>query len=208
MPKDLYDIMGVDKNATPDEIKKAYRDKSKKSHPDAGGSDDQQAEVNRAWMVLSNPAKREKYDQTGNPEEATFENKFNSFITTLFMNAAKELDVDHDDLIKAMTKNMTTGIKNLRQAIVNNDKEIQKFERISKRLSSKGNVILLTLVIGQIGALKKNSGAVQSEIDFITQCIAVMDEYTYKVDERPQNHQFQRMWNPHQQSQDMGGFGL
>lgn len=66
MSKDYYDILGVDKNASQDEIKKAYRKKAHKYHPDKEGGDEEKfKEVNKAYQVLSDEQKRQKYDQFG-----------------------------------------------------------------------------------------------------------------------------------------------
>lgn len=66
---DYYKILGVDKNATQDEIKKAYRKLARKLHPDLN-PDDKEAErkfkeLNEANEVLSNPENRNKYDKYG-----------------------------------------------------------------------------------------------------------------------------------------------
>ena len=63
--KDYYDILGVSKSATTDEIKKAFRKQARKHHPDAGGSEDRFKEINEAYEVLSDAEKRKQYDQFG-----------------------------------------------------------------------------------------------------------------------------------------------
>ena len=63
--KDFYDILGVSRTATADEIKKAFRKQARKHHPDAGGTEERFKELNEAYEVLSDPEKRSQYDQYG-----------------------------------------------------------------------------------------------------------------------------------------------
>ena len=63
--KDYYDILGVPKTATADEIKKAFRRQARKHHPDAGGSEAKFKELNEAYEVLSDEEKRKQYDTYG-----------------------------------------------------------------------------------------------------------------------------------------------
>lgn len=64
-----YDTLGVDKNASDEEIKKAYRRRSKKTHPDKGGSEKEFNKTNKAYLILSDASRRKKYDETGSTEE-------------------------------------------------------------------------------------------------------------------------------------------
>jgi len=61
----LYDVLGVKKDASSDDIKKAFRRLARKHHPDAGGDEEKFKEINGAYEVLSDPEKRAQYDQYG-----------------------------------------------------------------------------------------------------------------------------------------------
>ena len=67
--KDYYKILGVNKSATPEEIKKAFRKLAVKYHPDKNPGNKEMEErfkeVNEANEVLSDPEKRKKYDEIG-----------------------------------------------------------------------------------------------------------------------------------------------
>ncbi len=69
MAKDYYDILGVSKQASLDDVKKAYRKKAMESHPDKEGGDEAKfKEVNEAYQVLSDPQKRQQYDTFGSAD--------------------------------------------------------------------------------------------------------------------------------------------
>ncbi len=70
MAKDYYKILGVDRNATKEEIQRAFRQLAKKYHPDANPDNRKEAEekfkeISEAYEVLSDDNKRRMYDQTG-----------------------------------------------------------------------------------------------------------------------------------------------
>lgn len=62
---DLYQILGVEKNVSPEELKKAYRKLARQTHPDAGGNGDHFAVIASAYAVLRDKEKRKRYDETG-----------------------------------------------------------------------------------------------------------------------------------------------
>tara|TARA_S200000501_G_scaffold375210_1_gene426654 strand:+ start:1364 stop:2041 length:678 start_codon:yes stop_codon:yes gene_type:complete len=64
MIKNLYEELGLNKNATQSEIKSSYRRLVKKHHPDVGGEKDRFLAIQDAWEKLSNPLKKEEYDKT------------------------------------------------------------------------------------------------------------------------------------------------
>jgi molecular chaperone DnaJ len=75
MADDYYDVLGVNRKASKDEIKKAYRRLAHKHHPDKGGDEAEFKKINEAYQVLSDDKKRSQYDQFGK----TFEDAGNAY---------------------------------------------------------------------------------------------------------------------------------
>jgi molecular chaperone DnaJ len=86
---DYYEILGVARDASESDIKKAFRRRARETHPDVNGSADAEAQfkaVNEAYDVLSDPQKRRNYDQFGTADPrgvpgagADFEDVFAGF---------------------------------------------------------------------------------------------------------------------------------
>jgi len=101
MSKDYYNILGVGKDASQDEIKKVFRKKAHECHPDKKGGDEAKfKEVNEAYQVLGNEKKRAQYDQFGSVFEHAqsgggFQG-FNGFRD--FSGFANGFNVEYEDL--------------------------------------------------------------------------------------------------------------
>jgi len=75
VPKDYYEVLGVSKTASDDEIKKAFRNLARKHHPDVNkeaGSAEKFKEINEAYQVLSDKNKRSRYDAYGSAAPGGF----------------------------------------------------------------------------------------------------------------------------------------
>jgi len=71
---DLYQLLGLKRAATREEVRKAYRRKAKSSHPDSGGSEEAFNALTAAHDVLADAKRRERYDSIGEIEQARPDN--------------------------------------------------------------------------------------------------------------------------------------
>lgn len=78
--RDYYEILGIPKTATQEEIKKAYRKKALENHPDVGGSDEIFQEINEANEVLSDEEAKSNYDRYGHDARPQDSFDFNEFL--------------------------------------------------------------------------------------------------------------------------------
>lgn len=80
--RDYYDVLGISKSASEEEIKRAYRNLAKKYHPDVSKEDnaeDKFKEVQEAYDTLSDPQKKSNYDRFGHTDGANFDQGFSGF---------------------------------------------------------------------------------------------------------------------------------
>ena len=72
MEKNLYEELGLKKNATRSEIKSSYRSLVKQHHPDAGGKKERFLAIQNAWETLNDPVKKKQYDISFFSSSASF----------------------------------------------------------------------------------------------------------------------------------------
>lgn len=94
--RDYYDVLGVNKGASADEIKKAFRQAAVKHHPDRGGEEAKFKEINEAYDVLKDTEKRKRYDQFGHAGVGG--NGSNPFAGGSYSGQGQNINFDFGDL--------------------------------------------------------------------------------------------------------------
>lgn len=105
--KDYYSVLGVSKDATADELKRAYRKLAKQYHPDAQHTEEDKKnaeakfkEINEAYSVLSDENKRAQYDRFGsNFEQAGFGGSYGNYGGAYGFNGFSGMDIDLEDIL-------------------------------------------------------------------------------------------------------------
>jgi len=125
MNRDPYSVLGVGRDATPEQIKQAFRTLAHKYHPDkAGGDAARFKEINEAYQILSDPEKRARYDRYGSSEgpaysntqySAGFEGGFPFDIGDIFsgfagFNSSPQISLDEEIQVKISWKDSYHGV--------------------------------------------------------------------------------------------------
>jgi len=200
MGKNLYEELGLKKNATRSEIKSSYRSLVKKHHPDAGGEKERFLAIQNAWETLNDPIKKEQYDKSffsssssfdslnENWEEKINSKKYNSSIKDKEVEAwFKEIYTPTNRLISQIIKPLNKEIKELSadpyddQLMENfcsyislSQKRIEKVEKIyNKKLVPKS---ISALVLDLYHCFSQVKDAL-SEFDRYTQ--GYVDDYLF-----------------------------
>lgn len=119
--RDYYEVLGVSKTATAEELKKAYRQLAKKYHPDANPNNKEEAEakfkeVNEAYETLSDPQKRQMYDQFGfNGPQGGFGSGFGGG-NGYYSYTGGGFDIDLDDIVSSIFGGGFGGTRTSRKA--------------------------------------------------------------------------------------------
>jgi len=126
MAKDFYEELGLEKNATKNEIKSSYRSLVKQHHPDAGGEKERFLAIQNAWETLNDPIKKEKYDRkifsSNNSFDSLNENWEEKFNSKKYNSSIKDKEVETwiqevytpiNRLIKQIIKPLNNEIKEL-----------------------------------------------------------------------------------------------
>jgi len=97
--KNYYEVLGVPRNASPDQIRKAYHRLAHKFHPDKGGDEKKFKEINEAYQILSNRKKKEQYDRFGRVfDENGFNQGASGFDFGFGSNQGENFNFDFGDL--------------------------------------------------------------------------------------------------------------
>ena len=183
----LYETLGVSRTATPDEIKKAYKEKAKQHHPDKeGGSEEKMKEIVQAYETLSDPDKRAYYDSTGKIQTHSREEMLNEMMTEMFMQALSDVGEFYkfQDIIKKAKgiayKAMTEQRKSLKQA----KDELKVLDDILKRIHRKNGLpnMLAHRIEVQIEGVKIQIAEMDNRLNELTDIHKMFDDYNFNFD--------------------------
>lgn len=180
--ENLYIILGIEKTATAEEIKQAYRNKAKANHEDKGGDHDRMTEITRAYAILKDPVKRERYDSTGQMNNPTFDQRFNGYVNEVFLKIVETRDVDKVDLVKEFADNTKELIRRNLLTKQETESKIQKIERVITRLSSDGDGRVGVVLTNYLVHLKQVESTIDLDIEFLEDCLEVLSDYRYNFD--------------------------
>lgn len=140
MSEDLYEFFDINKDASKEEIKKAYRKKAKETHPDKNKEKREDFEkANKYYLVLIDDKKRENYDKTGKIDNNNINNTvYIQFLCQLFKNMIDKCDGDFNfNIFDKMKDHINNNINNFE---INKSKikdQIKKYKKLKKRIKSK-----------------------------------------------------------------------
>lgn len=191
----LYNVLGVDKDATPEDVKRAYRKAAMETHPDKGGTPEKFALVKLAADVLGDAKRRAHYNETGQTEKVIdndtaaaleilaqcihaaldFALTTNADITTLNMmgDFNSTLTKKREDYLKAIEQN--------RQALRQLKRLLGKFKRKKrkKRDEPEQPNFMENIVSANVLALENAMGQMRDSIRHIELAISILNDHSF-----------------------------
>lgn len=185
---DPYADLGVSPDATPAEIKSAYRKAAKRTHPDAGGDPQEFAKVAGAYLVLSDPERRKRYDETGEADagpDNTAPRLAQKFAMMFMGVMEKHPRIETVDII-ALMRGVAAKAKARKTAEREQLKpSADRIKAVMKRVQFKGKgPDLLTGTLNQqLQQITAAMADAQREIDDHALLLIMLEDYGWQFDE-------------------------
>ena len=186
MKPQLYNILGInpkDKKAT---IKKAYRNKSKIHHPDKGGNSKEFGLISKAYQILMDDDKRERYDK-GEDVDSMLKAKNDNdesinIIANFLIKVLKETCPINNDIIKLVKINIEKAISKTDECIKNQNNLKDKFDICISKLKHKRKNkkdIVVHILNGRIDEILKNIEDFEKSKAQFEKAYTIMKDYDY-----------------------------
>lgn len=191
--EDLYIILGIAKQATKQEIRRAYKQLAQKYHPDKNNSHPEYAElfkkIKYAYDILSNHEKRTAYDNGESVSiqpEVTREQLIKSTLAQIFMKS-----INARDPIKAIEQEIRTAINGNQNHIVKIEKEINNLTKAKDKLLFRTDImeehreddIFIMAINHQIREAKIGIEKKKEEIELGKDMMKMLEDYMWKKEE-------------------------
>lgn len=186
----LYDHLGVPPNATPDEIKKAYRTRAQKHHPDKEGGDaDAFQKVQSAYDVLGDAERRARYDATGETgsertrEQVLREIAANAIAKTMEAFSKLSLDIlKRTNIPKTAKRVLLTKQREVLKGIAEVERHIRQFNDCLERTDKDS--ITAGVITGAIERARRHALDLSQQAADLADAADLLDKEKYRHDAR------------------------
>jgi hypothetical protein len=191
-----YDELDIPKDATDAEIRRAYRRRSSKAHPDKGGTAEEFRRVHAAYQVLTDRTKRAQFDKSGRAD-ASFQDDRAVMLEDLAALVLGVIDhpqtqLEYVDVIGSVRNSLERDILELEVNRTNLQRKIAKRERAAKRLRriKGGENLVAAMIRAEILRIQEQIEDIAPAIAHKRGVLAIAGEYAYRTgpdDHRPAN---------------------
>lgn len=178
----LYQILDVAHDATPEEIRDAYRKMRSSSHPDKQGDASMFIRIQKAYDVLSDERRRAEYDATGNTDVIS-DSKAQTTLIELIVSTINNLNPDQQNPLLIVRNGIVQSRANIQNQIKQYEVNIGRHEKFCKRIIRKGgkeNFLTQSLQHG-IELMRKQIAECVMQIAMGEEMLLILDEFEYDL---------------------------
>lgn len=180
-----YETLGVGREATPEEIKRAYQAKRSKAHPDKGGTPEAFYPIQKAYEVLSDEKRREQYDKHGDTSQGPDEHQvILSTIASLVINALDNDPYEQNDAIDTARRMTRSKIEQIEQVRARAEAQAKKFRKQAERITrkdAKGVNFLRDAILAHVRVFENQAESAGRELEIGKRVYAELGEYKCRM---------------------------
>lgn len=191
---DLYEILGVPRSATLDQIKDAYRNQAKSLHPDMPGGNREKFEaLQTTYAILNDADKRAHYDRTGELPDMTPDNAHAPVYGCLSaaLNAVtagvlrKGCDIEKTDMIAALRQYLEADIEMRAKALAEVEEPRARWAALRERFSAKddGVNVMASIIGNQIMQIDRMGEHHRQDVAVVTAALEIVDRHEFRFDQ-------------------------
>ena len=187
---DPYETLGVEPDASADEIKKAHRRAAQRSHPDREGGDTKQFQVvTAAYQLLKDPDRRAKYDETGETGD-TVGDPATDRLAQLF-NMIVESEEFDCNIIDKCKSHIASAVQQLKLELEKTEVKLVRLESQVGRIDTDGHNLFENILNAKIESLTKKITHCNAEVEILTKMKRTVGDY---IDTSPPSSPTGTVW--------------
>ncbi|MFO1118546.1 MAG: DnaJ domain-containing protein [Beijerinckiaceae bacterium] len=186
---DLYEVLGVPRDATTAAIRRAFRKKARAAHPDGGGSAEAFNELKTAYDVLADPVRRKRYDETGelgdaapDPQRARLVEMLSVGLdlALLRLSQAPAL-LNNFNIVQLTAESLRTKQAEWREQKRQYEAALTATRRLEERFSvTEGDNLMELVVEKRIAACKTNIDLLAKNLALAEEALKVLEKTSYR----------------------------
>jgi len=191
MNEDLYKILGVERDASQDDIKKAFRKLAAIHHPDKGGDADLFKKILHAYQILYDNVSRAKYDNDGVVEQFTEEQQIQmmardgliSIFTSYVASIRSRKDIYNKNLLKEINKEISIQERRLYENLTQQMARMDAVDCLKGRFNKKGenDTFFDNVIKKEIDKILQVINLIKFDIKVRQRMKKILSEYTYET---------------------------
>lgn len=188
----LHEDLGIASDASPAEVRKAYRKKAKETHPDGGGDAEAFKRVSHAAAVLSDPQRREHYERTGDDGQSSQVDRIReqalSMVASFVAQSLADANAGSSDVRTNAVNLIRRKVQELKAQAARAEQTAKTIERNRKRWKLKAGAkddVLAAVIVAAMRDVELTKAKLAEQVEVHTRAADMLDGYEYQFEAPP-----------------------